>query len=154
MSNGKVLAIYISPVAGEPMQSKEKVLAEVGRGLEGDRYWAAEGSYNKSAMGKHQVTLINGRFFAGTNFDFADSRRNIVTLGIDLMWLIGREFTIGSARFRGVKYCDPCKRPSKLAHLKEKFDEVFQDCGGLVAEVISTGIIQVNDLIISPSKGY
>ena len=31
-----------------------------------------------------------------------------MTQGVELMWLIGREFYIGKARFRGQYYCDPC----------------------------------------------
>ncbi|HSR88799.1 MAG TPA: hypothetical protein VLK22_00160 [Candidatus Udaeobacter sp.] len=140
------------------MQSVEQVLAVAGRGLKGDRYFAGEGSYSQGKVGKRQVTLMNARFFRTTdkaaNFTFADSRRNIFTDGVELMWLIGREFYIGAAGFRGIKYCDPCKRPSHLAGLNDNFADVFHDVGGLVAEVVVTGLIRVNDSIITPPKGY
>lgn len=152
--NGHVVAIYICPTAGGEMQSVQEVDALAGQGLKGDRYAAGEGSFNRGKQGNRQVTLINGIFFEESGFDFADTRRNIVTLGVELMWLIGREFTIGEARFRGVKYCDPCDRPSRLTGKKTSFKNTFLDRGGLVAEVVTDGVIKVGDSVIPPPKGY
>lgn len=153
--NGRVAAICICPVAGGPMQMVQEVEAIAGAGLKGDRYSTGQGSFNKGALGRRQVTLINGIFFEGTEFEYADSRREIITLDVELMWLIGREFAIGStARFLGLKYCDPCTRPSKLSKKKTNFQQVFFDRGGLVAEIIVGGLIKVGDLVIPPPKGY
>lgn len=154
MSKGTVVAIFIGHSAGATMQQVRQARAIAGSGLEGDRYAKAEGSYNQGSPGRRQVTLINSIFFAGTGFDFADSRRNIVTLGVELMWLIEREFAIGEARFRGLKYCDPCRRPSKLAGRTQSFADAFHDRGGLVAEILEGGMIHVGDDIALPAKGY
>lgn len=136
------------------MQEVDAVEAIAGVGLKGDRYSLGEGSFNKkSGVGNRQVTLINGAFFEGSGFEFTDTRRNIITSGVELMWLIGREFQIGQACLRGVKYCDPCDRPSNLSG-KAGFREAFHDRGGLVAEVIRGGMIRVSDPIIPPEKGY
>lgn len=97
---------------------------------------------------------MNSIFFEGSDFEFKDSRRNLFIEGVELMWLIGREFQIGTARFRGVKYCDPCTRPSKLSGKKKSFKETFFDRGGLIAEVIEGGIIKTGDPVIPPPKGY
>ena len=95
------------------------------------------------------------KIFLKSGFEYVDSRRNIVTSDIDLMWLIGREFQIGnSVRMRGLKYCDPCNRPSKLSGKKKNFKETFFDCGGLIAEIIEGDLIKVTDLVISPPKEY
>ncbi len=153
MSKGEVVAIFISSAAGDPMQQIEEVEAIAGRGLEGDRYAKGEGSFNQ-VIGKRQVTLINSLFFPGSGFDYIDCRRNIVTAGVELMWLIGKEFQIGAAKMRGVKYCDPCMRPSKLSNKEESFKEAFSDRGGLIAEIIEGGVIKAGDLIIPPPKGY
>ena len=111
MVSGSVVAIYISPIAGGKMEDMEIVEAIVGAGLAGDRYSTGEGSFNRNRQGRRQVTLINSIFFKNSGFEFIESRRNIVTQGVELMWLIGREFQIGKARFRGQNYCDPCLRP-------------------------------------------
>ncbi len=150
----KVITICISPTAGTPMQEISEVEALAGLGLKGDRYAEGRGSFNKDKPGRRQVTLINAAFFPGSGFTYAESRRNIVTEGVELMWLIGREFQIGEAVFKGVKYCDPCDRPTGLAKKDASFREAFHDRGGLVAEIVKGGIIKVGDPIIPPPKGY
>jgi hypothetical protein len=147
MTNGKVVAICISPIAGGKMEEVEIAEAIAGAGLAGDRYSIAEGSFNRKQQGRRQVTLINAFFFENSGFEYFESRRNIVTHGVELMWLIGREFQIGKARFRGQNYCDPCLRPSRLSGKTEKFLETFSDRGGLVAEIIESGTIKRGDLI-------
>lgn len=154
MPHGKIIAICISPAAGEPMCEINNVEAIAGAGLAGDRYSSGQGSFNKDKKGSRQVTLINSIFFAGTDFNYAESRRNIIIEGVELMWLIGKEFQIGKARMRGIKYCDPCNRPSKLANKAQSFQKTFFDRGGLVAEILESGIIKVGDSIIPPEKGY
>lgn len=151
---GIVRAICIGVEAGAPMQEVSEVEAVAGQGLKGDRYATGEGSFNKDNQGSRQVTFMNAIFFKGSGFEFTDSRRNIFVEGVELMWLIGREFQVGAARFRGVKYCDPCQRPSKLSGKSKSFKSTFFDRGGLIAEVIETGVIKVSDAVISPSKGY
>lgn len=152
--NGTVKAICIGTVANGPMQEIPEVEALAGQGLKGDRYATGEGSFNKGKQGVLQVTLMNSIFFEGSGFDFKDSRRNLFVEGAELMCLIGREFQIGTARFRGVKYCDPCNRPSKLSGKQKSFRETFSDRGGLIAEIIEGGVIKVGDLLTSPSKDY
>lgn len=136
------------------MQRVLEVMALAGQGLEGDRYCNGSGSWNKkTGIGNRQVTLINGRLVAGTPFSYADTRRNIVTDGVELMWLIGREFKIGDAIMHGVKYCDPCNRPSTLSG-KKGFESAFHDIGGLVAEIVTSGLIHFESPIIPPSKDF
>ena len=136
------------------MQHVAAVEAIAGAGLKGDRYAAGEGSFNKGKQGQRQVTLINSHFFVGNGYSYVESRRNIVTTGVELMWLIGREFRVGEALLRGVKYCDPCTRPGKLSSNPESFQDLFHDAGGLVAEILQGGLIRVSDRIIPPEKGY
>jgi len=152
--NGVVRAICIGASAGVLMQEVPEVTAVAGQGLEGDRYSMGAGSFNRNMPGSRQVTFMNAIFFEGSGFDFRDSRRNIFVRDVELMWLIGREFRVGTACFAGIKYCDPCQRPSKLAGKTISFRDIFFDRGGLIAEVIETGIIKVGDEIIPPPKGY
>jgi hypothetical protein len=157
MLNGNVVAIYVSPIAGGKMEEVETVEAIAGAGLAGDRYSTGEGSFNRKRPGRRQVTLINSIFFHSSGFEYIESRRNIVTQGVELMWLIGREFQIGKAHFRGQTYCDPCLRPSYLSSKTQKFLEAFSDRGGLVAEIIDSGVIKKADLIslkVLPAEAY
>jgi hypothetical protein len=154
MKNGSVLEIFVAPKAGDVMQSVASVSALAGSGLAGDRYQDGKGSWNKGKPGKRQVTLINSLFFEGAHFSYAESRRNIITYGVELMDLIGKEFRIGEALFRGIKYCDPCERPNKLAGIKHSFRDTFFDRGGLVAEIVQSGVIRINDAIVPPKKDH
>lgn len=154
MQLGKVVAISIAHVAGQPLERVEEVVALEGQGLQGDRYGRGEGSFNKGRQGHRQVTFINAMFFRGTTFAYEESRRNIATEQVELMDLIGKRFEIGEVVFRGVKYCDPCARPSKLAGKTEVFREAFFDRGGLVAEVLKSGLIKVGFAVIPPKKDY
>jgi MOSC domain-containing protein YiiM len=72
------------------------------------------------------------------------------------MWLVGKEFRIGKAIFRGVKYCDPCDRINNLMRRRTRhsFKKSFEDAGGLIAEIITGGMIETGDEIIPPPKGY
>jgi hypothetical protein len=147
MVNGNVVAIFIAPTAGGKMAKVQSAEALAGAGLAGDRYATGEGSFNRKRQGRRQVTLINSIFFKDSGFEYSECRRNIVTQGVELMWLIGREFQIGKARFRGQYYCDPCLRPTRLSGKTEKFLEAFSDRGGLVAEVLESGPIKKGDPI-------
>lgn len=101
MVNGSVVGIFISPIAGGTMHEVQIVQALAGAGLAGDRYSTGTGSFSRKQVGRRQVTLINSIFFKDSGFEYFESRRNIVTHGVELMWLIGREFQIGEALFRG-----------------------------------------------------
>ena len=152
--NGTVVAICVAGAANEPMREVSEVEAIAGQGLKGDRYATGEGSFNRNKQGARQVTLMNAGHFPGSGFNYADSRRNIFTQDVELMRLIGREFQIGKVLFRGVKYCEPCRKPSKLAGIERKFSEAFFDKGGLIAEVVEGGIIRVGAIVVPPPKGY
>ncbi len=152
--DGKLAGILISPRAGEPMISVPQVLAIAGHGLEGDRYATGNGSFNKGRQGDRQVTLINKRFFRNSHFWTELSRRNLVIDEVELMRLINKEFRIGPALFRGLKYCEPCTRPSTLAGVVTSFREDFFDRGGLIAEILEGGVIKVNDDVVPPPRGY
>ena len=79
---------------------------------------------------------------------YEECRRNFVFEGIELNWIaFGRELKIGAARLRGVKYCDPCARPSVLLGKERIFKEAFFDRGGIILEVIESGIIREGDII-------
>ncbi len=74
-----------------------------------------------------------------------ETRRNVVTRGVDLEALIGRRFRVGTAICLGVKPCNPCNhleevtRPGVRAGLGGR--------GGLRADVLSGGEIRPGDAI-------
>ena len=79
-----------------------------GSGIEGDRYF-----------GRHEepgqnITLVEAeeieRFAAehDRSHDHSITGRNLVTRGVRLNALVGKEFTVGGVLLRGVELCEPC----------------------------------------------
>jgi len=149
-TSGRVAGIYISPDAAGPMRSVDSVAAVVGRGLEGDRYFAGEGSFSKATGEPHRhVTLIESEAIAAVNADYAlevdagDTRRNVVTEGVALNHLVGREFTVGEVRLRGIKLCEPCNHLEEVSG--KPLRKAFVHRGGLRAEILDGGTLSVGD---------
>ena len=67
--------------------------------------------------------------------DFTSTRRNILTQGINLHDLVGRDFTIGDVRCRGLGLAEPC------VHL-ERIEEP-----GLLRPLINRGGLRADILI-------
>ena len=134
------------------MESRERVRAVPGKGLEGDRYFHGMGTFSpqpqKPDFELTFVELENVETFAaesGLAFTAADARRNVVTKGIRLNELVGQEFQVGEIRIRGLRLCEPC---SHLA--KTSFPEVLKGLvhkGGLRAQILSAGEIRVGDKV-------
>ena len=148
---GSVVSIHTAPEAGEPMESLVQVHALAGAGLEGDRYFRGAGTYSVEGEVGRQITLIESEALeaasveAGLNIEPRDSRRNIVTRGVSLNDLVGREFQIGEVRLRGIELCEPCSHLAELAGKQLLRSLVHR--GGVRADILSDGVIRVGDLI-------
>lgn len=150
----QVLFIFVCPKAGQPMISVTSAHALPGVGLEGDRYALKLGAFSNSTRETiRHVSLIEIEAIREANaslietFAPHETRRNIVTEGVPLNRLVGKEFFVGQVKLRGVELCDPCERPSKLVP-KPNFKSAFEGRGGLRAEVLTEGIIAVSMSIV------
>ena len=99
---GSVEGLAIAPAAEAPMQLLDAAQARAGRGLDGDRYAAGAGTFSPRADRRpgYDLTLIAAEVLdelaaAGHTLDFAGTRRNVLTRGIDVNALVGRTFRIG-----------------------------------------------------------
>jgi MOSC domain-containing protein YiiM len=150
VNTGVVVAIHIGPKRLEPMASVAEVNAIAGAGLEGDRYSREEGSFSKK-LPNNQLTLIEEEALEAAARDYeleftaAESRRNILTSGIALNHLVGREFRIGNVRLRGLKLCEPCGHLKKLTN--KEVIAALKHRGGLRAEILAGGPIRIGDEI-------
>ena len=84
-----------------------------------------------------------------TNIPYIDFRRNIITKGIRLNELVGKEILIGEVRIKGHRLCDPCKYLQEKLQQKNLFKNLsyFYKRGGLRCEILSNGKISINDKI-------
>jgi hypothetical protein len=147
MGPGRVAAIFICPSANGRMESVTETNAIVGEGLTGDWSVINDGDESAEPHGQRSVTLANGMFFRGSNFGYADSRRNIITFGVELMSFIGKNFRIGDVLLRGVSYCDTVTHPANAKGGIGDFRYAFYDRCGIVAAILESGAIKVNDRI-------
>ena len=131
------------PPGQNPVIEVGEVACVAGRGLRGDRFFDFKENY------KGQIT-----FFAREISDalcqelgvndkpLSVFRRNVITVGVDLNELIGREFQVQGVHFLGTEECRPCYwmdqafAPGAADFLKGK--------GGLRAMILSDGILRTS----------
>ena len=146
---GIVDHIFLAATEGGQPFPVDSVQAHTGRGLEGDRNLSPPDSWIGSGnaltlieseaidavLEEHGIDLRNGR-----------SRRQVVTSGIRLNDLVGREFAVGGVRCRGVELCEPCLHlqawlgdPNTIKALVHR--------GGLRADILEGGTLQIGDAV-------
>lgn len=147
---GVVVELYIGAERKEPMLSVSEVQAIAGKGLEGDRYCREQGTFSKKSP-TNQITLIEAEALEAAARDYGleitagESRRNVLTCGMALNHLVGREFQIGEVRLRGLKLCEPCTHLQQLTG--KPMIKALLHRGGLRVEILSSGTIKPGDRI-------
>lgn len=151
MNSANVVSIHVARAPAGPVESVREVRAIAGHGLEGDRYFNQEGTLSKDEMPDREVTLIELEAIEALQREYqvelqpGDARRNIVTRGIALNHLVGREFRAGDAVLRGLRLCEPCGHLEKLTLEGVKKGLIHR--GGLRAQIIRDGVIRTGDSI-------
>ncbi|MEK0451689.1 MAG: hypothetical protein RL088_3957 [Verrucomicrobiota bacterium] len=152
--NAFLAGIYISPTATALPTAVDSVRALAGRGLDGDRYAMGCGTFS-DRPGRRDVTLIEAeeieRFSreSGHAFDAAMSRRNLLTSGVRLNDLVGREFHVGPVLLRGLRLCEPCTHLERVTGLPVLAGLVHR--AGLYAEILNDGELRIGDTIVVPA---
>lgn len=147
-------AIIIGDKAKEPLHYVESVRALKGKGLEGDRYFYGQGTFNKPQLSQdvREVSILPFESLAecnsrlGSKLDFLDLRRNLIIKDFNASLLEKKIFTIGTAQFRIVRTCPPCRYLSRL--LDEDMMNGLKHIGGYRALIIQSGTISIGDKII------
>ena len=148
---GKILDIFIAETGKQP-ESQSSVNVEANKGIVGDRYYSGKGTFSKKLFGnrKSEITFIAAEeidtFNAsqGESLGYGDVRRNIVTRGVDLAILIGKEFSIGDAKFLGIEHCEPCKHLAATVN-KKVLPHLAHT--GLRAAILSSGTIKKDQAV-------
>lgn len=146
-----IIAIFIAAKSGEPMQSVSSVEAVAGKGLLGDRKFRSPGHKLKDVP-EREITLIESEAVEAVNRDYllhlemVQTRRNLVTRGIAINHLVGKEFQVGKVRLRGMMLCEPCKRLERMT--QPGMMRALVHRGGLRAEILEGGSITVGDALV------
>ena len=152
MNTGTIDSIYIAPAATAPTLSVIEVLAIPGVGLEGDRYALRQGTFFKPEP-DFELTLIEAEAIEALKRDYnvelapGEARRNLVTRGIALNHLVGRDFQIGEVKVHGIRLCEPCDHLQRLTG--RQVIKGLRHRGGLRAQILTQGAIRVGDLLSS-----
>ncbi|MGE3312504.1 MAG: MOSC domain-containing protein [Limisphaerales bacterium] len=149
----EILHLYVSPghnyfghheqpAGRNPVIEVDAVDCVAGQGLRGDRFFGFKPDY------KGQVT-----FFAFETYldlcrllnvhDRPPSvfRRNVITRGLDLNSLVGREFGIQGIRFGGMAECSPCHWMNGA--FAPGAERALHGRGGLRARILTDGSLRV-----------
>lgn len=145
--------IFLAPRSGGALLETPQVRVLAGVGIEGDRYFDA-----KDEPGQN-ITLVEAEVIEGFNVTFGArhelscTRRNLVTRGVRLSELVGKEFTIGSVRLRGVELCEPCTGLGEAMALDTVSPaaviKYLVHRAGIRADVLSSGTIATGAVLSS-----
>ncbi len=121
----------------------EEIRCVAGRGIEGDRFFDYKSGY------KGQITFFSHEVYE----DLCRSlnvftrgpgvfRRNVITTGLDLNELIGKEFEVQGVRFLGTEESRPCYWMEQA--FAPGAEAALRGHGGLRAKIVSDGTIRVD----------
>ena len=150
MWRGSVQSIHVAPAAEAPMQSVDRVKTVPGVGLEGDRYALKLGTFSKPVPDR-ELTLIEAEAIEAIKHEYeieitpGNARRNLVTRGVPLNHLVGKEFRIGDVKVRGIRLCEPCAHLEKMTG--QPVIKGLRHRGGLRAQILSEGVVRVGDVV-------
>lgn len=149
--SGKLEWIGLRRARRSPLQSMNHVEVLADHGLVGDHK-------AQRAGGKRQVTLIQrehldavAKLLGRDSVDPALLRRNLVVSGVNLLALRDMQFEIGGVVFEGTGLCEPCSRMEEV--LGNGGYNTMRGHGGILARVISGGIIRTGDAVTALIPG-
>jgi MOSC domain-containing protein YiiM len=152
MNTGTIEFIYIAPAATAPALSVKEAHAIPGVGLEGDRYALRQGTFYKPEP-DFELTLIEAEAIEALKRDYnvdlppSEARRNLVTRGVALNHLVGRDFQIGEVKAHGIRLCEPCDHLQRLTG--RQLIKGLRHRGGLRAQILTPGAIRIGDSLSS-----
>jgi MOSC domain-containing protein YiiM len=135
-----LVRIWIKRGKRGPMDPVERAELDAGRGIKG----------NANRGGRRQVTLISEERWSelmqtlDADLDPSTRRANLMVRGLDLQDSRGRTLRVGGVRLRINGETRPCEQmeeayPGLQAAMRERWG------GGAFAEVLTTGIVHVDD---------
>jgi MOSC domain-containing protein YiiM len=154
MFQGQLLAIFLTARNGAELQSVDQAEAVAGCGLAGDRHFRKDGC----SKAEQELTLIESESLealprdCGLSLQPHQARRNLLTRGVPLNHLVGREFTVGAVLLRGIRLCEPCAHLEALTVAGVR-EHLSHRCG-LRAQIVRGGLLRPGDRIgPAPSAG-
>jgi MOSC domain-containing protein YiiM len=151
MSEGTVLTLHTTTKMAETMDEASAIKCIAGKGIDGDRYMLGTGTYSKKPEPGRQLTIIEIEELealekTGLHCTSNQSRRNVVSRGIRLNDLVGKEIMVGEVKLMVHRFCQPCTYLEKKLNQPGLKDALW-DKGGVKCEILTDGEIKPNDKI-------
>ena len=143
---GAVVSIHVAARAKAQPDEVAEARAVPGRGIEGDRYFDQAGTFSAKDNPDRELTLIEIEAIEAAARDYGvalepgNARRQVVTRGVALNHLVGREFSVGDVRVKGIRLCEPCEHLNSLTD--PRVTKAFAHRGGLRAQILTEGVIR------------
>jgi MOSC domain-containing protein YiiM len=137
--------IFVRHSAESPQTELGRVEVVAGAGIVGDRYFGRddEPGQNITLIEAEEIEAFIAEYRRPN--DLSITNRNVVTRGIRLAGLVGRDFMIGDVRLRGVELCEPCLGLGNALASPElpaaSVVKRFLHRAGLRADALTTGVI-------------
>jgi len=142
----QIFRIGISKNNNQKINEASEVKVVSGKGILGDRHYKDHKDYKSqiTLIEKENIDYYNQKY--NTQIRYIDFRRNIVTEGIGLNNLIGKEVQIGEIKIFPYELCLPCKHLEQMVNGKNIVKE-FLKKGGLRCKILSSGTVKIGDEI-------
>jgi MOSC domain-containing protein YiiM len=132
------------PAGANSVEEVDEIRCVAGRGIEGDRFFDHKENY------RGQITFFSAEVYDALCaqlqvWDKPTSvfRRNVITRGVDLNELIGKEFEIQGVKFLSTESCKPCYWMDHAFH--PGAEAALHNRGGLRARILTDGILRVGN---------
>jgi MOSC domain-containing protein YiiM len=131
------------PAGVHALVEHREIRCVAGRGVEGDRFFDYKDAY------RGQITFFAREVFEDVCRELSITgkhpgltRRNVITVGVDLNLLIGAEFAVQGIRFFGTEECRPCYWMDEV--IGPGAEAALRNRGGLRARILTSGTLRVN----------
>ena len=142
----EVLKLGITANSNQKIKEVETINVLANKGIVGDRHFQEfNDPYNQiSLIESESIDNYNIKF--GLNISYVDFRRNIITKGVRLNNLVGKNFKVGAVELVGIDLCRPCKHLSQNLNQNNIIKEFLRK-GGIRCQILSSSCILVGDKI-------
>ena len=135
----EVFGITVCSDFGKDMIQLDSVEAIAGKGIVEDRYFKKNNNIsNITLIEKENIDIFNKN--SKCSVPYEKFRRNIITEGIRLNPLVGKEIFIGSVKVKVHQLCEPCLRLQKLLG-QNNFVKDMAHKSGIRCEILIGGKI-------------
>jgi hypothetical protein len=152
---GYVGGLHLAPRAMLPLRTVDSLNLIEGKGVEGDRYMLGTGHLTEKLAEMKIDHRRHISFFEQETVDAlardhgielvpGEHRRNVTTVGVPLMHLIGRRFSVGSTIIEG-SYDPVCKHLEDVIG-KPVANHLINRCG-LFGKIVVGGRVRTGDVI-------